>query len=225
MVKPKKENSGSTAPRGRRAMQAEQTRREILDAARRLFAANGYAMTGLKDIAADAGVSIQTIYDSVGSKAELVRALNDLIDVEANVWEIAAAIPDTTDPVAVARVPAMVTRRIVEHCGDILRTCLDGARSDPDLASVLDEGGRRHRSGARSVAERLVALDAIADDLSVDDVTLTIATVADYRVALLLLDDHGRTIDAVEDWIADIIARSILRPGRSLLIAPNARNP
>jgi AcrR family transcriptional regulator len=225
MVKSKKEDSGSTAPRGRRAMQAEQTRREILDAARRLFAANGYAITGLKDIAADAGVSIQTIYDSVGSKAELVRALNDLIDVEANVREIAATIPTATDPVAVARVPAMVTRRIVERCGDILRTCLDGARSDPDLASVLDEGGRRHLAGARSVAERLVALNAIAADRSVDDVTLTIATVADYRVALLLLDDHGRTIDAVEDWIADIIARSVLRPDRSPLIAPDARIP
>ena len=211
MVKSKSPDSGQPNVPGRRALQAEQTRREILDSARRLFAAHGYATTSLKDIAAEAGVSVQTIYDSVGSKADLVRSLNDLIDVEANVREIAATIPQTTDPIAVARVPAMVTRRIVERCGDILRTCLDGARSEPDLASVLDEGGRRHRAGARSVAERLAALDAIADGLSVDDVTLTIATVADHRVALLLLDDHGQSIDAVEAWIADTIARAVLR--------------
>ena len=45
----------------------------------------------------------------------------------------------------------MITRRIVERCGDILRACLDGARAEPDLAHVIDEGGRRHRAGARAV--------------------------------------------------------------------------
>ena len=45
----------------------------ILASARRHFAAKGYARTSLKTIAADVGVSVQTIYDSVGAKADLVR--------------------------------------------------------------------------------------------------------------------------------------------------------
>ena len=79
-------------PLGRRAMQAEQTRHDILAAARRRFATQGYAATSLKDVAADAGVSVQTLYDSIGSKADLVRRLNDLVDIEANVGEIAATV-------------------------------------------------------------------------------------------------------------------------------------
>ncbi len=207
-----KQKSASSPAPGRRAVQAEQTRREILGAARRRFAADGYAATSIKDIAAEAGVSVQTVYDSVGSKADLVRRLNDLIDVEAGVVEIAMTIPSATDPVALARVQAMISRGLVERCGDILRTCYDGARAEPDLAHVVDEGGRRHRAGARRVAERLAALGALEAGLSIDDAATTIATLADVRVALVLLDDHGCTFDRVEEWIADTIVHAVVRP-------------
>ena len=211
MVKQNFDKSAPAGPRGRRAVQAEQTRVEILGAARRQFAVNGYAATSVKDIAAEAGVSVQTVYDSVGSKADLVRRLNDLIDVEANVGEIAMTIPTTADPVALARVPAMITRRIVERCGDILRSCQDGARAEPDLATVLDEGSRRHIGGARAIVERLHSLGELDPELSVADATVTVATLADHRVAQVLVDLHGYQLDAVEDWIAATVARAVLR--------------
>ena len=117
---------------GRRALQAEQTRRDILTAARHRFARQGYAATNLKDIAADAGVSVQTVYDSVGTKPDLVRRLNDLIDEEAQVGEIAATLA-SLDPLAIARVPARITCRLIDRCGDILprvpRRLGDGTRT------------------------------------------------------------------------------------------------
>jgi AcrR family transcriptional regulator len=200
-----------TGLRGRRAVQAEQTRAEILGAARRQFASRGYAATSVKEIAADAGVSVQTVYDSVGSKADLVRRLNDLIDVEARVGEIAMTVPSESDLAALARIPARITRRFVERCSDIVRASLDGARAEPDLAPIAEEGGRRHRAGARAVAERLAALDALDPSITVDDATTTIAALADVRLALLLIDDHGLDIDAVEAWIATTTARAVLR--------------
>ena len=211
MVKQNFETSTSAGPRGRRAVQAEQTRAEILSAARRQFAVNGYAATSVKDIATAAGVSVQTVYDSVGSKADLVRRLNDLIDVEANVGEIAMTIPTITDPLALVRIPAMITRRIVERCGDILRSCQDGARAEPDLATVLDEGSRRHVGGARAIVERLHSLGELDPELSVADATVTVATLADHRVAQVLVDLHGYQLDAVEDWIAATVAHAVLR--------------
>ena len=110
---PKPESVSPTGLRGRRAVQAEQTRAEILGAARRQFAAKGYAAASVKEIAAEAGVSVQTVYDSVGSKADLVRQLNDLIDTEARIGEIAMTVPTETDPVALVRIQAKITRRIV----------------------------------------------------------------------------------------------------------------
>ena len=92
------------APPTRRELQAAETRRLILASARRHFAAEGYARTSLKTIAADVGVSVQTIYDSVGAKADLVRRLNDLIDEEAQVGELAGTLSSETDPRAVVSV-------------------------------------------------------------------------------------------------------------------------
>ena len=90
MVKQKFVAPSAPGPRGRRAVQAEQTRAEIVE--RRAPAVRCHTATrrtSVKDIAAAAGVSVQTVYDSVGSKADLVRRLNDLIDAEAGVGEIA----------------------------------------------------------------------------------------------------------------------------------------
>ncbi len=197
-------------PLGRRAMQAEQTRHDILSAARRRFASQGYAATSLKDVAADAGVSVQTLYDSIGSKADLVRRLNDLVDIEANVGEIAATVGTEQDPRVIARIPARITRRLLERCDDILRAAFTGAQAEPELSVVVDEGGRRHRAGAASVAGRLAGLGALRPGLSADDAATTIAALADYRMALVLVDDHHLTLDELEDWIADITARTVL---------------
>ena len=214
MVKHKSEKASVSSPnalRGRRAIQAEQTRLEILNAARRHFAERGYTATSLKEIAADAGVSVQTVYDSVGSKADLVRRLNDLIDAEANVVEIAMTIPSLDDPRDVVRIAARIVRRIVERCGDIIRASFDAARAETDLAPIAEEGGRRHRAGSRGVAERLAAMGALDPTVTVDQAAITIAALADPRVVLLLIDDHGLDLDAIEEWITSTSIRAVLR--------------
>jgi AcrR family transcriptional regulator len=197
--------------RGRRAIQAEQTRDEILRSARVRFAQHGYAATSVKDIAADAGVSVQTVYDSVGTKADLVRRLSDLIDAEADIGPIAAELASEADPLAVARIPARITRRLVERCGDILRACLAGSLAEPGLLPLIEEGGRRHRAGAAAVAERLAGLEALREGLSPQAASRSIAVLADYRTAIGLIDDHHLDFDELETWIADTTATAILR--------------
>jgi hypothetical protein len=106
--------------------------------------------------------------------------------------------------------PARITRRIVERCSDILRTGLEAARAEPDLAYVIEEGGRRHRAGALAVCERLNDLNALDPELSIAEAATTVAAIADFRLALILIDDHGFDFDAVEDWIAGTTARAVL---------------
>ena len=54
---------------------AQATRSAILDAARQLFIAKGYAATSMAQIASEAGVAPDTVYASVGKKAELFTLL------------------------------------------------------------------------------------------------------------------------------------------------------
>ncbi|MEZ5273475.1 MAG: TetR family transcriptional regulator [Ilumatobacteraceae bacterium] len=195
----------------RRAIQAEQTRHDILQVARRHFAERGYAGTSLRAIASDAGVSVQTIYDSVGSKSDLVRSLNDLIDREAEVAAIAAEVGFVDDPHQLATVPARITRTIIERCGDIVRAGIDAARAEDELRGLVEEGSRRHRLGTTGLARRLDALGALRDGLDIDAAAVTIGLVSDPRTALVMTDVYGLTPDQVEEWITDAVRRLVLR--------------
>jgi len=187
-------------PPSLRERRAQLTRDEILRAARTLFAERGYARTTVRDIAQAAGVSAQTVYDSVGSKQALVARLNDLIDAEAGVAAIIRAAAESDDPSEVAATSARVTRSILEHCGDIVRALVTGAAAEPELAARLAEGHRRHLEGAGRVVGVLQRLDALGPDP--DDAAATLAAVSDFRFALVLQENYGWSLDRVESWIA-----------------------
>lgn len=58
--------------------QARETRRAVLDAARRLFLEHGYAETKISAIAQEAAVSVETVYKAFANKAGLVKAVFDV---------------------------------------------------------------------------------------------------------------------------------------------------
>lgn len=57
---------------GRRA-RAQQTRQRVMDVAHDLFVAQGYGRTTIAEVARGAGVSVETIYSTFGTKAALLR--------------------------------------------------------------------------------------------------------------------------------------------------------
>ena len=60
-----------------REQQAVQTRSAVIAAGIRLFGEKGWAGTGMRDVAAAAGVAIETVYASFRSKRELLTACID----------------------------------------------------------------------------------------------------------------------------------------------------
>src|SRR5262245_8576530 len=181
-----------------RERRARLTRDEILRAARRLFAERGYARTSVRDIAQAAGVSAQTVYDSVGSKQALVSSLNDLIDTEADIAAIGRAAAGSGDPHEIVATPARITRAILENCGDILHALVTGAAAEPELAAVLAEGHRRHVEGNRQVVGLLRELGALDPAVDPDEAAETLAAIADFRFALVLRESYGWSLDRLE---------------------------
>ena len=198
-------------PPSLRERRAQLTRDEILRAARRLFAERGYARTSVRDVAQAAGVSAQTVYDSVGSKHELVSQLNDLIDAEAGVAAIVRAAAESGDPWELAATPARVTRSIIEHCGDIVLALVSGAAAEPELGAVLAEGHRRHLEGAGRIVAQLRSLDALGPGVDPDDAAETLAAAADFRFALVLQESYGWSLDQLESWMAATSRTLLLR--------------
>ena len=198
-------------PPSLRERQAQLTRDEILKAARRLFAERGYTRTSVRDIAEAASVSAQTVYDSIGTKQALVARLNDLIDAEAGVAAIAGAAARSGEPGEVAAMSAKITRSILEHCGDIVHALVTGAAAEPDLEVALSEGQRRHVGGAARVVGLLREMDALDESVDADAAVQTLAAISDFRVALMLRDNYGWSLDRIESWIAATSQALLLR--------------
>jgi AcrR family transcriptional regulator len=120
----------------RRKEQARQTRRAILDAARRHFLDAGFSKTTMAAVARDAGVSVESVYKSFGNKAGLVKAVVDV------------SIVGDDEPVP------MLQREFVRR---------NMAKPDP-RKRLLDYGMHLAEVGPRSGPLQLVVRDARAVD-------------------------------------------------------------
>jgi AcrR family transcriptional regulator len=194
----------------RREIAAEATRQEILAAARRLFVERGYLQTSMGDIADEAGVSIPTIYASVGPKAAVVRALAATIEPGAEVPTARSRVMAEDDPVELLRVAARVARQLQEGFGDIIAALTQAASGEPEIASSVEAGRQMHVAGSRMVAERLSELDVLRQGVSVDEAADVIAFLADIETVGRLVRQHGWTFDRAETWVSEALIRLLL---------------
>jgi AcrR family transcriptional regulator len=196
---------------GRRALQADQTRRDIIAAARRLFARDGYQATTMKAIGEAADVSVQTVYDSIGSKAALLLALNDELDSVAGVRNLADSVLASESSSEVAVLPARITRAILDHAIDIVRTVTVTAASEPEVKKSLDDGRKRHLTGTAAVVRKLDMLGGLRGGVSTADAQTTLSILTDTAFALLLHDGYGWSTQRIERWTNAAIRQLLLR--------------
>ena len=185
----------------RRDLQAQQTRRDLVDAARRLFADRGFAKTSVRDVAAAANVSVQTVYDSVGPKPALLLALNDVLDEEAEIGALVGAAMASGSSDELVALPARISRSVLDHAGDIVRTIVGAAPNEEAAAAALAEGRRRHGAGIRAVVEQWSARGLLADGVTVDDAAETVSALSDPAMVLVLHDAHGWSSERIEGWL------------------------
>jgi AcrR family transcriptional regulator len=130
----------------KRERQAQQTREQIVEAARRLFASDGFAKTTVEAIAREARVSVQTVYASVGSKRGIVLALLDRMEVEGGNEELRRELESSKDPRRQLRAIVRFNRQLFERGQDVLKVVMV-ARADPDVGAFGREGEVRRREG------------------------------------------------------------------------------
>lgn len=156
-------------------MQAAQTRRDILIAARRLFARQGYAATSMNDIAEEAGVALQTVYSSVGPKPGIVLALDEIIDGEARRPDLVPLAMAETDPRLMIAWAVRIPYMFVERSGDFLSALISAAAVENDAADALQKGWNRHKAGHLELARKLMATGAVRQGLTLEHVHATLS--------------------------------------------------
>jgi AcrR family transcriptional regulator len=194
----------------RRRQQAEETRRAILGAARQLFAERGYAATALSDIAELAGVSVPTLYSSIGSKSTIARALVEFTNEQADIPENDRIQQATTTGVDLIRANMHLVRVLNERNGDIMRALILAAASEPELLPTVEAGRRYHREGEYAIARRLAEMQALRPDLSAEEAGAIITTLALPEVWTQLAVVEGWSFDKIESWLAETLIQLLL---------------
>jgi AcrR family transcriptional regulator len=120
-----------------RARSAQQNGERILDAAYTRFISAHYDEVTLDQIAADAGLTVQTVIRRFGSKEGIIRSLTELITARVAAQRGAAPVGDLRGAVA----------NLVEHYereGDMVLHLLRQEHRVPAYAEVTDRGRRLH---------------------------------------------------------------------------------
>jgi len=200
----------TTAPT-RRQQQAAETRALVLEAATTLFAERGWAATGMRDIATQAGVAVQTVYAGFASKSDVLLAAIDagvVGDTQAvplsDRPEFAAlAIGSVADRVAVA---ARLLAGINQRTWSLRRALTEAAGGDPLLAAKAEELQRRRRANVRE------GLELMSGGAVEEDVVDALWVVTDADAFRLLTGTGGRSVEDYERWLAVTITRLLERP-------------
>ena len=194
-----------------RARHAAVTRSAILDAARRLFAQQGYAATAVRPIAEEAAVAVQTLYTTFGSKQGLLLALVDTVREQAGSQELGERMEHTDDPRELVRLAARIRRQVMELGGDIVATFREGAAGDPEVRAAYEVGQGRTREGVGRLCTRLEAIGALRPGLTHKLAVDQVVAMFSAEIYEELTGPHsGWAPDEYEQWLVERLSEILL---------------
>ena len=174
-------SGGSIASRSQIA--ARETRRVIIDGAARLFGERGYHGTSLGLIASEAGVAVQTIYNSVGAKHDVLSAVLDLTAAAEEV-----PVRSESDPRRIVAALVEFWRASLPRTARMARVAREAAATKPQAAALEHARTVRRLRGCADVARRLADRGALRTGLSVDHAAAAIFAIGHpetYRTLVL----------------------------------------
>ncbi|MGW6455740.1 TetR/AcrR family transcriptional regulator [Streptomyces sp. NPDC055078] len=201
-----------------RAEKARRTRQRMLDAAGRLFTDRGWTGTTVEDVARSAGVGVQTVYFTFGTKRAVLKELVDTA-VAGDLDPVATLERPWAREVLAEPVPAVQlalqaagARRVLERAAPLLEVVRTAAPADPELAALWRINQEQRHTVQLSFARALVAKTAGGlrggyDAESAADVAMTLLGPETYA---LLATGRGWPPARWERWAADALVRQLL---------------
>lgn len=190
---------------------AEETRRKIRVAARRLFEQVGFTHTTIKQIAESAGVSVPTVYATYESKGGLVVALLEDLEADVDMGSRGAEMLAEPDARRSLRIFVAANRALFETGHAVLRAAIE-AIGLPAVAALASEGDANRRRGADLLAQRAEHQGVLADDIEPVQAAETIWMLTGPQLYLLATETLGWSADDYEQSTLTTIERAILTP-------------
>ena len=215
MARPVKRQYNST----RRQEQASETRLRIIQAARELFIAKGYGRTTIAEVAARAGVAVETVYAAFRNKATLLRQVwfvsfrGDDEDVRLlHRPEIQALFADP-DLATRFRRQAVVYTPVFRRIAPLVAALRGAAASEPAAAAMLTEWDERRLDVCTRYAEAAAATGQLAvGEAECRDV---LAATMDGTLWQRLVAERGWPDERFAEWLGRLWTSQLVKPTRT----------
>jgi AcrR family transcriptional regulator len=199
----------------RKQVAAEETQRVIVEAAARLFLAHGYYATSIGRIASEAGVAVQTIYNAVGSKRDVLSRVLDFaaagerspVPVPQFMREQAESEPD----------PCRVIAQLVEfwrgafpRTAPVFRIIREAAAADPEIAALERGRAAQRLHNYRAAAQVLADRNALRRGLTIDGAAAAIFAIGHSETYRALVLDGDWDEDAWVTWAQATLEAALL---------------
>jgi AcrR family transcriptional regulator len=192
----------------RRRAQADETRSAIVRTARDLFVERGYGHTTLADVARTAGVSVETIYASVGTKAEL---LHKAWDITVGGDDADIVFHERPEVLAIRNEPDL-RRRLMLHAAFATQTAQriapfqlmvrSAAGTDPTAAAMLEEMDRQRLAGIGVMAAEAASTGQLA--VSEEECRDVVWSMTDGMLWHRLVNERGWSNERFAEWLGRV---------------------
>jgi AcrR family transcriptional regulator len=188
----------------------------IVEAAAGLFAERGYVGTTIEEIAARAGVAVQTIYNAIGSKRAV---LSRVLDLSASGPHAPTTVPEflgsriRSEPDAERIVETLADwfAEVNERTATIFGVIRQAAAVDPEVAAFQTERARQRLAGYTDAARELAGRGALRPGLEPEDAGALIWTLGNPDVYRFLVTEHGWPPERYRIWIEGHLRSGLLR--------------
>src|SRR5215470_18952618 len=201
---------------GRRA-RARARRLAVVLAARDLFERDGYRPTTIAAIAAQAGVSAESVYKGFGTKAALAKAVFDIAlagDDEPVPVAARPAMQAIGDEPDVRRKIAMFTAGLAERQARSARVHIlirDGRHVDDSLAPVWAKLNDEGLAGMTMLGRHLLGTGQLRGGIGLDEVRDVLWNYLAIDTYERLVLTQGWPLERYSRWLARAITSAICR--------------
>jgi AcrR family transcriptional regulator len=194
---------------------ADDTRRQILDAAANLLRRNGYASTSLRDIATATGMKAGSLYYHFASKEEIAETvMAEGIDlIRAAVKQALAAQPRDADPLENIEIAVRAHLQALHESGDYASANIRCFNHVPDeIKQRLRKVRERYNTDWRKLIGRARAAECL--DTEIDDEALRYGLFGVMNWTLEWLRPSGPLPDDLGAMFFRILFHGAARPPR-----------
>ena len=203
----------------RRQAQARETQRAVIRAAQDLFVERGYGRTTMADVAAAAGVSVETVYAAFRNKATLLHRVWDITiggddeDVVFHERPEVMAVRNEPDLAKRLRMHARLSTQTARRMTPFLLALQGAAASEPAAADMLAEIGRQRLAGLSVMAEAAAKTGQLA--VSEEECRDIVWSFTDGMLWHRLVQERGWSDERFADWLGEMWVATLVAPHRS----------